>query len=378
MKQFVGVAAISQPFLFCLFYCSHSTTTPQNGSAGKLSHLVDNNDCLYCLIKAVPVDFGRRSGVDEFQFDCLTDANEEVGILAEIPYRVDLPLDFVEEHMGTLQRGLSTVCIPGGRAIRFPNSTFPDQIVIPDGAELRLIPGLVDPGDGNGLGFGNRTVLVVRVSGTAESLLETVAQMEGSVFGLGGQPLINSVRAQFGRCSFSKMDFVPATGFDQFFFNGVVNIQLPYSLRGRNVLRVLGDAMAAVGELLQIDSLEGSFNHLIFCFARGTTLSRSPDWLAFATLRGYTSAFNSGRCDSLTALMHEIGHNLGLVHSAADIFEDEYGDTTGVVSCLVCVYPLSFFPFSSSLDWYLTSTFLAIFLCCVFVALFGSLQMGYR
>ena len=30
--------------------------------------------------------------------------------------------------------------------------------------------------------------------------------------------------------------------------------------------------------------------------------------------------------------MHELGHDLGLVHSAADIIDDPYVDTTGVVS----------------------------------------------
>ena len=30
--------------------------------------------------------------------------------------------------------------------------------------------------------------------------------------------------------------------------------------------------------------------------------------------------------------MQEIGHKLGLVHSAADIFGNDYGDTMGTVS----------------------------------------------
>ena len=317
----------------CCFALTHH---PQSGSRGKLSKLVDNETCLFCQLQAVPIDF--NSGADGIQFDCLTDVNGEVGILAEIPYQVEFPPDFVEEYITELQSGLWDVCIPGGRAVRFPNSTLPDQILIPEGADIQLVPGLVDPGQGDGLGFGNRTVLVVRVTGTAQSPEESEEQMKGAVFGLGRQPLANSMRAQYRRCSFSKIDFLPATGFAQF-DDGVLNIQMNYNLRGRTVTRVVNDASTSVADLLGIDSLRSFFDHVVFCIARGTTYPRrgETEWLAFAHLNGYQSVFNSERCDSLSVLMHEIGHNLGLVHAADDFIfiGDQYGDTTGVVSCTV-------------------------------------------
>ena len=182
-----------------------------------------------------------------------------------------------------------------------------------------------------GLGFGNRTVLVVRVSGTAEAPAETVERMQGAVFGLGGQPLANSMRAQYGRCSFTKVDFIPASGFDQF-DNGVLNVQLDYSLKGREALGVLFDATDAVKEILGVESLRESFDHVIFCIARGTTYVRRSDWTAFGILNGWRTVLNSGRCDGLSYLMHEIGHNLGLVHSADDVIGIDLGDTTGMVS----------------------------------------------
>ena len=286
-------------------------------------------ECLICQIEATPLD-----NPDDIQFDCFARDNGETGISTEIPYQVHLPGDFVEQHLTQLLSGRSAVCIPGGRAIRIPNSTLPDQVVIPIGANISFhSPGVEDPGEGlPGLGLGNRTVVVVRVHGTVESPIETVERMEGAVFGLGGQPATNSLRAQFRRCSFSKIDFAPASGYAAF-DNGVVNVQLNYRLRGMDVFTVMRDATRSLAELLGVDSLRRNFDHVVFCFGRGTINGRDgAGWFAFAPVNGWRSVFNSGRCDRLSYLMHEIGHNLGLVHSAADIFGNDYGDTTGTVS----------------------------------------------
>ena len=89
---------------------------------------------------------------------------------------------------------------------------------------------------------------------------------------------------------------------------------------------VLADATNAVRELLGVEFLRGSFEHIFQWQIRLT---------AFATLNGWNSAFNSGRCDSPSYLMHKIGHNFGLVHSDDDAFIcDTYGDTRGMVSSI--------------------------------------------
>ena len=194
--------------------CTH--TIPQTGR-GKLSHFREE-ECLFCLIQAVDVDYDDPLSTDEddgFQFECLLKSDGEAfGISSEIPFQIDLPQQFVDEHATELLGGLSTVCVRGATT-SFPNATMAGQVVIPEGADFELLTGGEDTDKDEGLGLGNRTVLVVRVSGTAESPVETVERMQGAVFGLGGQPLVNSMRAQYGRCSFSKIDFVPGSGFDE-------------------------------------------------------------------------------------------------------------------------------------------------------------------
>ena len=325
-----------QTLLAGLRSCSH--TLPQT-SRGKLAHF--REECLFCLIQAVPIDVDDPSLSDDdgFLFECLLKSDGEAsGISSEIPFQIDFPQEFVNDHITELLSGLSTVCVRGGTT-NVSNATLPGQVVIPEGAGLQLFPGGQDTDEEEGLDLDNqtRTVLVVRVQGTGESPVETVERMQGAVFGLGGQPLANSMKAQYSRCSFSKIDFIPASGFDQF-DNGVINIQLNSRLQGRGALGVMDDATDAVKGILGVEFLRGRFDHVIFCIARGTfTTDGGFEWTAFATLNGWRSVFNSGRCDSLSYLMHEIGHNLGLVHSAVDFIGNAYGDTTGMVSCLCSV-----------------------------------------
>ena len=315
-----------------------SSLHPQIGSGGKLARWTDQEHCLSCQIQVLPIDLDDPLSHDHGrQFVCLTDANGEGGILAEIPYQIDLPHAFVEQHMTTLQTGLSTICIPGGRAIRLPNSTLPDQIVIPEGVSIQVVDtGAEETGESQVVGLGNRTVLVVRVLGTAdngaEQPAETRDRLAGAVFGLGNEPFSNSMRAQYNRCSFGQLVFVPADG-HPLISNGVMDVALNFSLQGRDVYRSRRLFHEETAALLGVNSLETAFDHVMFCVAAGTVFSfgsRSREWTALG-LRETYSYFNSKflRCDKLSALMHEMGHNLGLHHSGER--DSQFGDTTGVV-----------------------------------------------
>ena len=292
------------------------------------------NDCLLCAIESVQVEF--EDGDAETFFECHViyddDDNVPTDVVFGIPFDIDLPEDFVMEHLVSLLDG-ATICIPGGEAIRSFNGTDLDIIDIPEDAEITLIlEGQEDTGIELNL-TSPRKVLVARVIGDsgAEVPVESPNILAGSIFGIGDQPYSNSMRDQYNRCSFGKLDFVPATSAE--FPLAVVDVMIEDSLQGQNLYTRRYDYHIALQELLGVNNLQSEYDHVIFCVAAGTVVggrTRRREWTAFAprhTFSYYNSKF--GRCDKLSALMHEVGHNLGLIHSGNP--GDQYGDLTGAV-----------------------------------------------
>ena len=188
-----------------------------------------------------------------------------------------------------------------------------------------------------------RSVLVVRILGDngAEQPVETTASLAGAIFGMGNETFLNSMRAQFNRCSFGKLDFVPADG-HSLISNGVMDVALSYSLEGRDLIFERPLYRQETAALLGVSSLRTTFDHVMFCVAAGSS-NGNRTWTASTTLHHYDSYFNSEfeRCDKLSALMLAMGHNLGLYSSG--VLDNPYGDTTGVVrtnahACLAHTY----------------------------------------
>ena len=99
-----------------------------------------------------------------------------------------------------------------GRTIDF---TVPGQVVIPKRADLELYPAQrrltkVKTGDW-ALATQPYSLFAYQARPSRQSRLSNACKV-----GLGRQPLVNSMKTQFARCSFSKIDFIPASGFDQF------------------------------------------------------------------------------------------------------------------------------------------------------------------
>ena len=178
-----------------------------------------------------------------------------------------------------------------------------------------------------------RSVLVVRILGDngAEQPVETTASLAGAIFGMGNETFLNSMRAQFNRCSFGKLDFVPADG-HSLISNGVLDVALNLSLEGRDIYRDRSSYHRETAALLGVSSLGlgNTFDHVMFCVAAGTVSSVASFWTSFSAGETY-SYFNSKflGCERLSALMLAMGHNLGLVNSG--VGDNQYGDTTGTV-----------------------------------------------
>jgi hypothetical protein len=73
---------------------------------------------------------------------------------------------------------------------------------------------------------------------------------------------------------------------------------------------------------------ESAFDHVLYCFPKGTQRNGNYCWPGYGHLNGPRSVYNERNCGYLGITMHEIGHNLGL-HHANQYYE--YADRTGAM-----------------------------------------------
>ena len=133
---------------------------------------------------------------------------------------------------------------------------------------------------------------------------------------------------------------------------GVGEVTLNSNIGGidRNVVKqaMLDAADEKYGDL-STKVPNGELDYVMICIPPGT----SGSWVAYAYVNGWVSVYNDGWCNSLSAQMHEVGHNLGLAHSGESATYDDqsgmmgysYNQDEGPVMCFNGVK-------SWRLDWY--------------------------
>lgn len=187
---------------------------------------------------------------------------------------------------------------------------------------------------------GNKALLVVRVMAPDASTSISSEKLSQSVFGA------TSARSQYSDCSFNKLNFHPATG--PGVSNGVMEITIPQNVKGIASYVVQN----AITENLGGKPLNA--DHVMYCLPPGTT----GGWIAYAYTNHWLSVYNDKWCTYLSAQMHEIGHNFGLLHSGED--KTAYGDQSGYMGYSYGVEnePLMCFngPKSWQLGWYMDKT----------------------
>ena len=71
-------------------------------------------------------------------------------------------------------------------------------------------------------------------------------------------------------------------------------------------------------------NIEPANKHIFRLFVVGSLLKGGSGWIAFSFLNDRFSYFQRGWCQRISALVHEVGHQLGLKHSGKG--SEEYGD----------------------------------------------------
>jgi len=125
-------------------------------------------------------------------------------------------------------------------------------------------------------------------------------------------------RSQYQACSGGKLDFVPATGANS--VNGVTTITIPNTASGKTKEKVSEWAFA------EFERLHGSYNqwsHVVYILPSSVDFGKAA---AFGYVGWGVTVYEDTTASILLVLMHEIGHNLRMLHSGANGLD--YGDTT--------------------------------------------------
>lgn len=152
---------------------------------------------------------------------------------------------------------------------------------------------------------GEATVLVVRVNYKGKTPTLSRNQLAGRVFGLGTIKPRNDMANQFEACSFGKFTIEPFVG--NGVRHGVVDIRISDSVSGSNSVMVLQNkVLDAVKARFPI----GQINHIMMVMPDAGLRKGGGSYIAYAFLRSKVSVFHNLWAGRLSALMHEVGHNL--------------------------------------------------------------------
>jgi len=172
--------------------------------------------------------------------------------------------------------------------------------------------------------FGEKTVLAVRVVTTDDAYGYSEEYLSEKVFGTSSSvdPNPMNLISQYNACSYNQLNFVKTT--HNLVSNGVVTITVPTSTsQGKDV--IVNNVTSAINEAFSTSSPNDIAAHVIYCLPP----SAMGDSIAYAFVNHWLSVYNNEWCNYPSALMHEIGHNLGFGHAGEGA--EEYGDQSGMM-----------------------------------------------
>jgi len=217
--------------------------------------------------------------------------------------------------------GLSTMVISGG---------------IIEGTEMLIVPSTAyvevhELLDGDNKNLRQRQRNLIATSGTLNTLVVRVISKDGTEPSASIQQMRSDafedrlcLKSQYDACSHGQLKIEPFQGKTQTgrrINGGVVDVKIDSNpkIGNKQTFETKAKAKAAeiYGDLTQFDLV-------LFCIPPGT-----GDWLAYAYVNRWDSFYNDKWCSSISAQVHEVGHNLGLAHSGEGSMN--YGDQSGMM-----------------------------------------------
>jgi len=163
-----------------------------------------------------------------------------------------------------------------------------------------------------------RSLIVMRViDGRSVGPTLTKEALADGIFGTNGDFL--NLSSGYDNCSGGKQKFIPGVFADA--TDGVMDLGLTASTAGLSASAVESLARTAMDQVPNFNP--DSYDHIMF------VLDPSINLLAYAYINWKYSVFQDLWAARPSALIHELGHNLGYLHSGEG--NDQYGDQSGLM-----------------------------------------------
>lgn len=166
-----------------------------------------------------------------------------------------------------------------------------------------------------------RTVLVVRVIAKDRSTSFSEAALSDKVFGMNGDSV--NLKSIYASCSHNALNFEPAqrSGIT----NGVVTVSVKKIKTKKGDTKMNNAITSELNRMFGVSSPSQLADHVMYCLPPNTMRG-----IAYAYINNWLSVYNDDWCTYPSSGVHELGHNLGLLHSGKG--NDVYGDTSAMVS----------------------------------------------
>jgi len=239
---------------------------------------------------------------------------------------IGLTREFKEANKGKLLSGDTKLNIPGA-AIKKGKLLVPNVFQVQIGKQHRKKK------ENNVIGVGIassqviKKLLVIRANAPDASTKSSISQLSDNIFGTDGDP--HNLKSQYAACSYDSLLFEPVSGNmnGETITAGVGEVTLSIDVTGKDknvVKQAMLDAAAEKYGNLSSKVNSGELDHVMLCIPPGT-----GGWVAYAYVNSWLSVYNDHWCDSLSAGIHEVGHNLGLAHSGESATYDDQSGLMG-------------------------------------------------
>eukprot|EP00547_Thalassionema_nitzschioides_P013974 CAMPEP_0194236508 /NCGR_PEP_ID=MMETSP0158-20130606/3726_1 /TAXON_ID=33649 /ORGANISM="Thalassionema nitzschioides, Strain L26-B" /LENGTH=707 /DNA_ID=CAMNT_0038970277 /DNA_START=337 /DNA_END=2457 /DNA_ORIENTATION=- len=253
--------------------------------------------CVYLKGSQASIDRYDNTEYDRIDHRCKTSADDEKDGQSEMVY--DLPASVLSKlNVSELISGKSVITIVGAKIHRIPNFLDDiDKFIVERNAVVTV-------------DHTNRRQLTLRRKGISSAVMVRVTAKEAST-SLSADKLSEkffsmdnvSVTSQYDKCSGGQFKFEAAIP------GGVAELFYDEDLKGKSMSFTIENDL-----LILFQEKYGStdnYDHILFCMPSGM----DSQWIGYAYGQTYRSYYNDKWCGYYTLPFHELGHNLGLLHS---------------------------------------------------------------